>query len=152
MRNLALMSSIHGDIYDVRVGDLDRDGDPDCVMPVFNDVPVLLLNDGSGVFTRDLTRLPNEARGDSALFLEDIEGDGDLDLYLVDLDGPIAGSGSSALFLNDGLGFFFRAAVGEPQSPPGTYRAAAGDVNGDGANDIVFGVVFGSNRMDWAEE
>ncbi len=150
MRNRALMESIHGDIYDVRVGDVDLDGDVDIVMPAFNQAPVLLLNDGHGVFTRDLTRISTDSFGASALLLEDFEGDGDLDLYLVDLDGPIGGS--SALFLNDGRGFFFRALVGEPQSPPGSYRAAAGDLNGDGATDIVFGVVFSPNRMDWAEE
>lgn len=149
--NQGVMQSLHGDIYDVRIGDLDGDGDLDAAMPSFNQPPIILMNDGTGRLTRDFARLPNEARGDSSLILQDFEGDGDLDLYLVDLDGP-GPNGSSGLFLNDGGGFFFRALVGEPQNPPGTYRAAAGDLNGDGANDVILGVVFSPNRMYWALE
>jgi hypothetical protein len=149
LRNQALMESIHGDVYDVRIGDLDLDGDLDAVAPNYSNPPVVLMNAGDGTLSLDASRLPADPRTDSALFLEDIEGDGDFDLYLVNLDNTL---GTSALFLNDGTGVFARAVQGEPFAPPGSYRAAAGDLNGDRATDIVLGVVFGPNRMYFALE
>jgi hypothetical protein len=85
------------------------------------------------------------------MIMFDVEGDGDLDVYFINLDGPVSGT-SSRLFLNDHTGGFFRASRGEPQLPPGAYRGAMGDIDGDGATDILLGVVFGSNQMYFAVE
>lgn len=146
--NRPLLESIHGDIYDVRVGDVDRDGDLDIVTPAFNRPPVLLRNDGGGQFTQDFTTLPQDPRPDSSLALEDLEGDGDLDLILVSLDV----STRSAIFLNDGRGGLFRATDGEPQANFPAYRVGIGDLSGDGAQDLLFGAVFDVNRWFVAEE
>lgn len=149
--NRPLMESIHGDVYDVRAGDLDLDGDIDIVTPSYHRIPNVLINDGAGRFSIDTTRLPSDELGDSSMILYDVEGDGDLDIYFVSLDSP-GFTDSSRLFLNDHTGFFHRATRGEPIQPPGAYRGAMGDINGDGATDILLGVVFGDNRMFFAEE
>jgi hypothetical protein len=148
VRNTNLFLGLIGDIYDVRAGDLDLDGDFDLVMPAFNRAPIVLINDGTGRFDQSFDRLAQDARPDSSLLLEDLEGDGDLDLLLVSLDFNVP----SALFLNDGQGFFFRAVQGEPQGAPMAYRAAFGDISGDDRGDLLFGAVFGDNRMFFAEE
>lgn len=150
--NRPLMESIHGDIYDVRIGDLDLDGDNDIILPNYHRAPSVLINNGAGEFALSTDRLDLTESGDSSMLLTDIEGDGDLDLYMINLDGPGFSGTSSRLFLNDGRGFFFRATRGEPQAPPATYRGAAEDIDGDGATDILMGVVFGSNVMYFAVE
>lgn len=147
LQNRPLLETLNGDIYDVRVGDVDLDGDLDLVMPAFNRVPIILLNDGVGRFSRSFD-LPQIPRPDSSILLEDVEGDGDLDLLLISLDF----STSSALFLNDGLGHYTRAVAGEPPGGFASYRAAIGDVSGDGRNDLLFGAVFDNNRLFFAEE
>jgi hypothetical protein len=149
--NRPLMESIHGDIYDVRAGDLDLDGDIDIITPNYHRLPNVLINDGTGVFTRDDTRISNDDSGDSAMVLFDVEGDGDLDVYFLNLDGPFGG-GTNRLFLNDHSGFFHRASRGEPQQTPATYRGAMGDIDGDGATDILLGVASGPNQMYFAVE
>jgi hypothetical protein len=149
--NRPLMESIHGDIYDVRIGDIDLDGDNDFILPNYHRPPAVLINDGSGVFTSVTDRVDVTEHGDSAMMLHDVEDDGDLDLYLVSLDGQNGGE-TSRLFLNDGRGFYFRAERGEPPTTPSAYRGAMGDIDGDGATDILLGVVFGSNVMYFAVE
>lgn len=151
MRNRPLMESIHGDIYDVRAGDIDLDGDIDLITPSYHRAPNVLINDGNGVFALDTSRLPTDELGDSSMILYDVEGDGDLDIYFISLDSP-GFADSSRLFLNDHTGLFHRASRGEPARPPGAYRGAMGDINGDGATDILLGVVFGANQMWFAEE
>jgi hypothetical protein len=152
LTNRPLMESIHGDVYDVRAGDIDLDGDIDIVTPSYHRIPNVLINDGTGVFTLEDDRFPNDELGDSAMVMYDVEGDGDLDVFFVGLDGPQNGTDSSRLFLNDGTGFFHRAERGEPELPPSSYRGAMGDIDGDGATDILLGVVFDANKMYFAVE
>lgn len=69
----------------------------------------------------------------SGVAVADVEGDGDLDLYLTRLDRP------SSLYLNDGTGRFTdvteRAGVAGPAAGAGA--ASFGDVDGDGCVDLV---------------
>lgn len=148
LRNRALLLSFNGDVYDVRIGDLDGDGDLDIVMPNFNRRPAVLMNDGTGLFTRVFDRIPDIARPDSAMVMTDIEGDGDPDLFMVSLDNGT----DHALYLNDGRGFFLQATRGAPTNTGAAYRAAMGDIDGDGRTDIVQGTVNGPNRMWFALE
>lgn len=148
LANQPLLLSVLGDVYDVRIEDIDGDGDNDIVTPNFNNTPVVLLNNGLGAFTRVTNRIPNVSRPDSAMFMEDIEGDGDFDVFFVSLDNGT----NHALFLNDGSGFFVRAVRGEPQNTGAAYRATMGDMDGDGTNDIIQGTVNGPNRMWFARE
>jgi hypothetical protein len=70
-----------------------------------------------------------------ALALDDVDGDGDLDVVLAPL-GPPARSG---LYVNDGSGFFADADSRMPLHEDVTWGLAVGDVDGDGDGDLVFG-------------
>lgn len=148
MANRPLLQTINGDVYDVRIEDIDGDGDLDIVTPNFNREPVVLMNNGTGVFTRVTNRLPHVPRPDSSMVMHDVEGDGDFDLLFVSLDAAT----DHALFLNDGSGFFVRAVRGEPHNTGAAYRAAIADFDGDERNDIVQGTVNGTNRIWFARE
>jgi len=75
-------------------GDVDGDGDPDLLIGNMVEQIVLLLNDGTGVFsTATGTGLPFGSAEVSQLV--DVDADGDLDAIL-----------RSTLYRNNGLGFF----------------------------------------------
>src|SRR5690606_23249727 len=96
------MPAISDVTYGAALGDVDRDGDLDCVFA--NHLQDrLYLNDGAGRFT-DVTagRLPVESAQTFANALGDVDGDGDLDLVL----GNYGGASQDRLFLNDGTGTF----------------------------------------------
>lgn len=147
-RNTPALATVRGDVFDVRLGDIDGDGDIDVLAPNFNEPPVVLLNDGRGVLTRTNAVLPPDPRGDAAIVVLDLEGDGDLDVYLVNLDG----AQPSALFLNDGEGGMTRALLAEPALPPPSRAARFADFDGDGVPDVVLGGIGGDNRMFLAIE
>ncbi|MCA8952098.1 MAG: VCBS repeat-containing protein [Planctomycetes bacterium] len=113
------------------VGDVDGDGDDDLVNAVIGAAPALLLNQ-NGVFT------PAPAGTFPALpgtvpRLIDLEGDGDLDLVV--LDTP---SQPLAIAQNDGTGSF---AVAPSQGPFGPATQAFPmfvlDQDGDGDDDLM---------------
>lgn len=146
----------------VTVGDYDNDGDPDLYLN--NDGPnVLYRNNGDGSFT-DVTR-PAGLAGDTGMgagtnFL-DIEGDGDLDLYvghyvtcLRELDKPATRGGYPAylgpavdiyantrdsLYRNNGDGTFTditrTAGLGELRGA--AMGTTCGDFDQDGDTDIL---------------
>ncbi len=142
----------------VAVGDYDRDGDPDLYLNNYGP-NVLYRNDGDGTFT-DVT---NEAGvgnghrvGAGAAFL-DIEGDGDLDLYVANYiqfrpadhvprtrqGYPVYGSpadypsDSDTLFRNNGDGAFtdISREAGIDDQAPGMGMVCA-DYDQDGDTDI----------------
>jgi hypothetical protein len=100
---------------DMVAGDLDGDGDPDLVLgrgapgswP--NGAALVFINDGTGAFTADSTRLTTPGPGTNDLALFDQDGDGDLDLYCGNVwgpTGPFSPSVGDQLFHNNGAGFF----------------------------------------------
>ncbi len=138
----------------VEIGDYDADGDLDLLIGDGNGQNLLLDNDGQGRFT-DVTaaRLPAGIDPTRALLIEDLDGDGYLDL--------IVGNWGQRLmiYLNDGAGRFTLGG-NAGSSPRNVLALAGGDVDGDGDVDVAIGLEIGGalllNRgnaiFDWTPD
>jgi FG-GAP-like repeat len=119
-------------------GDLDEDGDRDVATTSFSNAAIVTLrNDGGGAFTA--TALISTQLGTPlGVDMADFDRDGHVD---------VIASVEAALFANfDGLAFFAGQGNGTlaapahqptPDRPRGT---ATGDIDGDGAPDLVLGI------------
>ncbi len=119
-----------GDLNHVQAADLDGDGDIDILgSPGGPSTPLLLFNDGTGVFTDvTATNLPPGVNG-RRILLADFDGDGDCDAVTAS-DSP------ATLLLNDGAGQF-SVSPGIPASRTFEFFFAVGDLDGDGDTDII---------------
>ena len=120
----------NGVVLDVIAADLDRDCDDDIVLVIEGSAPLLWRRDGATFV--ELGRLGSLAM--AAVDAADVDHDGDLDLVA-------GGTGTLALWLNDGAGGFTQ---GDAQLSSGgratDIRAVAlGDLDGDGNTDLVVG-------------
>jgi len=133
----------------VAVADLDEDGDVDVLLSIFLDVTlteerpnVILLNDGSGTFTRDeegrLPEMPPDSDYTLSIAPADFNGDGACDLIVGETERQ------SRLLLNDGRGFFTDAtgslSEGGTRVPADMLRAyhmLPIDMDNDGDRDLV---------------
>jgi len=129
----------------VDLGDLDGDGDLDAVVAVERDwyrddgewhsrpSDRVWLNDGTGRFSGSGQLL--DSRRSTDVSLADLDGDGDIDAFILDISG-------NKLWLNNGSGVFVE---GQENRTWDVYAsdAALGDLDGDGdidalvANDAV---------------
>src|SRR5699024_9693932 len=65
------------------MADVDGDGDLDLLVTTYHQGTILFLNDGKGSFTRaQQSGLDSTAVGGTTMSFADIDGDGDLDLYV----------------------------------------------------------------------
>ncbi len=127
----------------IAVGDVNNDNFPDVILGNIDEVNFCLINNGDGSFTNETNdRLPGTVKSTDDVLLEDIDDDGDLDLFFANRDG-------NQILINDGTGVF------EDQSsqrlPQGvdmdTRKASFGDVNNDGKPDLFLAnVQFNSNK------
>lgn len=130
--------------HHVSAGDIDNDGDVDIYMcNIWGSEygPAIYLNDGSGYFIEDATRIPsiitNLEKVYLASILLDVDNDGDLDLFLGG-----AGTVQDAILINDGSGFFTHAPADSlpPRlggSESQTVAVNSVDFNNDGWLDLV---------------
>lgn len=90
----------------------------------------VLVNDGSGTFTR-YPGSPFDIRTEAfAVVVADIDGDGGADLLA-------ATENSATVLLGDGRGGFVPGPGSPFQAGPGAYNIEAGDINEDGRLDVV---------------
>ena len=130
-------AGITGCFRGVEAGDIDRDGDWDLVLAQdYNRRPLLLLNNGAGVFIDDtIARLPNIPMSSSRAQFGDIDNDGDLDILLCNSGTTRFGTtGRPRLFINGGTGFFADASL--TQFPSTTLSEQMDCVFGDIDNDL----------------
>ena len=136
-----------GDVESMSAADLDGDGDEDVLVCTGSDGELLAYGntDGLGSFS-PLPPVVTGVGGVEEVVAVDLDGDGDLDLAVA--------SGSSiddALWWHenqDGAGSF-----GPRQpvvfGPNGTERVAAGDLDGDGDQDLLSARRFFPERVEW---
>ncbi len=121
----------------VAVGDLNGDGALDIVFGNSNQPSEVYRNNGFAAFTLTSTLGTGGATQTTAVAVGDLNGDGALDIVLAN-DNSGVGTQPSRIYLNDGFGAFTSGValgVGVAAS-----NVALGDLNRDGALDIVLAV------------
>lgn len=125
---------------DADFADVDNDGDMDVLISGFNDgdtigaLTEIYFNDGSGIFTRDLTATFTQLSSSSIDF-GDIDNDGDIDVLLTGKDDLGSGVAETQIYKNDGSGTFTLLATTITGIRSGD--AKLGDSDGDGDLDVV---------------
>ncbi len=120
----------------ISTGDFDSDGDVDIFISgsnsSFTNESKLYLNDGTGLFSEIST--PIAPLNLSSSDVADVDGDGDLDLFITGLDNSF--NEQAMLYLNDGFAGFSTST----ESFTGMYGGEIIfiDIEGDGDKDIVY--------------
>lgn len=140
------LPQINDSTQDIKLGDIDGDGDLDMI--VGNEIPPnrLFINDGKGIFTEKPGQLellvPLHTR-ETVLF--DADGDGDLDILMANLTnngGEWDKDPQTRLLINNGKGFFTDESAGRmPANKFSTYAANVIDFDGDGHQDILLSAI-----------
>jgi len=105
----------------------------------------LLLNGGAGVFAlAPPGTLPADSDPTHAVAFGDLDGDGDLDMYLGNAGTPSAGQ--DRVYRQGVGGFTDVTASSLPPLLDETYAVALGDVDGDGDLDVLVGNTAGAGN------
>ncbi|MFN2196611.1 MAG: fibronectin type III domain-containing protein [Anaerolineales bacterium] len=134
---------------DVGLGDLDGDGDLDAF--VANGDPLrgrgapneIWLNDGHAFFNNSGQDLGNAIS--QAVTLGDLDGDGDLDVFVANGGEGVLDGQPDEIWINDGSGIFTNS--GQRLGSQSSYGAALGDVYQDGLIDIFVAGYHDGNRV-----
>ncbi len=116
----------------VAVGDVNGDGNPDIVFAAMESPARLFLNYGNWEFVDATVQagLGNMPRWSTGVVFADVDGDGDLDLFVT------AQTDTNRLYLNDGTGHFEESPGAGLGSVRGSMTAAFADTDGDGDLDL----------------
>ncbi len=130
---------------DIATTDVDGDGDLD-IFVANEDVNRILINNGAGVFLDESNaRLPQGLNIDSrTVKFEDVDLDGDQDIYLCNVEFVPGKDPKNRLYLNDGNGYFsdFTEAY-LPAYTDQTLDAVFTDFDFDGDPDLIAANVLG---------
>jgi len=111
--------------------DIDGDGFLDMFIARLQLSDLLYLNQGDGTFTEEsVARGIDHTGTSSAGKWLDVEGDGDLDLFVVSV-----GPEDNRMYINDGAGFFTEEAVVRGVDMPRVNNLACSDIFGISASD-----------------
>lgn len=137
------LPSLMATSFEVDCGDVDGDNDLDLAIANSTQQNRLFLNDGSGNFTDvTSTQMPTDTDGSSDVEFCDTDGDGDLDMVIANHNAR------NKLYQNDGLGNFADVTASRlPASCQADQDVDLGDVDGDGAADMVTARYSGQNGL-----
>lgn len=157
MSNAPSLSGIFGDIFGIQAGDFNGDGRPDlflavegavigqggCGLRIVGQRNVLLLTDSSGSLVDRSDLLPADADPSIGVAAYDIDGDGDLDLVVVNYGRD------SKIYVNEGNGRFHDASASFTVPPTCGQAAAVSPIDNTGIPAVVIGGSF-STRL-WVQ-
>ena len=125
-------ASLGGLCMDVDHGDVDGDGDVDLALAQEFSTNIVLLNDGTGVFSVSSGAVSGGNGDNEDVRLRELDGNPGLDMLTVHED-----DGVHTILANDGSGTFTDSGVVLPQSIANATEVI--DLDGNGRNDILLG-------------
>ncbi|MBL9121869.1 MAG: VCBS repeat-containing protein [Phycisphaerae bacterium] len=143
-------AGITGWFRGVEAGDCDGDGDPDLILAQdFNKKPILLINNGAGVFSNGSAQLPALTLSSARAQFGDVDNDGDLDLVLNNSGTPsrFGTNGRPRLYLNNGTGTYTDVATIPAANIAEQMDILFTDVDNDLDLDIFVGSRASNNQL-----